>query len=109
MRFFGFFTAGRWLLPWAVLAITGTAFASESAEQTSLREDAASQLEMAFSAVDEAARQNALWIPAREAADNAKAAFDRGDYEQAITQARTAKQFAELGVRQLDYPPYRHF
>ncbi len=44
-----------------------------------------------------------------EALEEAKAAFDRGEFEQAITLARSARQFAELGIKQLAAPPYRHF
>jgi hypothetical protein len=94
---------------WLVLTLTGTAFASGNDEQTSLRADAANSVELAFLAVEQAARQNALWIPAKEAADHARAAFERGDYELAIRHARSATRFAALGIRQLDYPPYQHF
>ena len=109
MRICNHFVVPRWLLVWAVLAISGTAFASGDPEQTSLRTDAARELEMAVSAVDEAARKKALWIPAEQALDGAKAAFARGDFEQAITLARSARRFAELGIKQLATPPYRHY
>jgi len=109
MRVFRYYTLSCWFVAWLLSTGTGTAFASGSHEQTSLRADAAARVEMAFSAIEEAARQNALWIPAKEAANDARAAFERGDYELAIAHARTATEFAELGIRQLDYPPYRHF
>ncbi|UCH48158.1 MAG: hypothetical protein JSU95_19365 [Betaproteobacteria bacterium] len=89
--------------------ISGTALASEDPENTSLRSEAATQLEMAITAVEEAARRKALWIPAEEALQKAKAAFDRGEFEHAIKLARDARQFAELGIKQLETPPYRHF
>lgn len=60
-------------------------------------------------AVQEAERRKALWIPAIEALEDAKAAFDRGDFERSIELARSARQFAELGIKQLAAPPYRHF
>ncbi len=44
-----------------------------------------------------------------EALEEAKVAFDRGEFEQAIKLARSARQFAELGIQQLAAPPYRHF
>ncbi|MGD8478051.1 MAG: hypothetical protein PVH05_15175 [Burkholderiales bacterium] len=44
-----------------------------------------------------------------EAIEDARAAFDEGDFEHAIELARTAKKLAQLGIRQLDYPPYRQF
>ena len=109
MRGFRSYALSCWFVAWLAFTVTGTAFASGSHEQTSLREDAATCVEMAFSAIDEALSQNALWIPAKEAAENARVAFESGDYELAITHAHTAKKFAELGIRQLDYPPYRHF
>jgi len=109
MKHFSRISVSGWFVAWIVTAVVGTAFASEDPERTSLRADAAHQLEMAVSAVDEAARRKALWIPAREALDEATAAYGRGDFEQAITQARTARRFAELGIKQLEYPPYRHF
>lgn len=93
----------------AMLAVSGTALASGDPDHTSLRKVAADQLEVATAAVDEAARRNALWVPAVEALDNAKIAFERGEFEQAIRQARMARRFAELGIKQFDYPPYRHF
>ena len=68
MRVFHCFTITLKAMMWAVLAITGTALASQ-----------------------------------------ARAAFERGDYELAISQARDARRFAELGIRQLDFPPYQHF
>ncbi len=92
-----------------MLAVSGTALASGEPDHTSLRKDAARQLKIATAAVDEAASKKALWIPAAEALEEAKIAFERGDFEQAISQARMARQFAELGIKQLDYPPYRHF
>ena len=109
MSVFGHYGLRRWLFLWLLLAATGTAFASGSNDQASLREDAANSVEIAISAIEEAAQRKALWIPAKEAADNAREAFERGDYELAIAHARTATRFAELGIRQLDYPPYRHF
>lgn len=103
------FAVFRWLFTCALLAISGTGFASEDPEAASLRSHAAHQLELAVSAVDEAARKKALWIPAVKALDEARAAFASGDFEQAVKLARAARQFAALGMRQLEAPPYRHF
>jgi hypothetical protein len=99
----------RWLFCWVILAISGTALASAESEQAPLRRNAAIELETASAAIDEAARKKALWIPAVEAIEDARAAFDEGDFEHAIELARTAKKLAQLGIRQLDYPPYRQF
>lgn len=102
----------RWIYPLLALAlafISGTALASGGSDHTSLRKDAARELEIAVAAVDEATRREALWIPAVEALANAKTAFEAGDFEQVIEQARMATEFAELGIRQLGYPPYRPF
>ena len=85
------------------------AFASEDPQQTSLRSDANALLDGARSAVEEAARRKALWIPAQEALEGASDAYARGDYKEAILLARRARRFAELGLEQLDSPPYRHF
>jgi len=102
----------RWIYPLLALAVTvisGTALASGDADHTLLRENAAQELEIATAAVDEAAQKEALWIPAMDALDNARMAFERGDFPQVIEQARMATEFAELGIKQLSYPPYRPF
>lgn len=109
MRVFRHYGRSIWFAVWMTLAVTGTALASGNGEETSLRAKAAARVEMAFSAIDRAASQKALWIPAQEAADSARAAFEQGDYELAIAHARTAIELAELGIRQTGYPPYRHF
>jgi hypothetical protein len=102
----------RWLYPFLALAValvSGTALASGDSDHTSLRKDAARELEIAIAAVDEATRRKALWIPAVDALESAKTAYETGDFEQVIEQARMATEFAELGIRQLGYPPYRPF
>jgi len=101
-----------WMLPLLasiMMAISGTALASGGSDHTSLRKEAARELEVATAAVDEAARKEALWIPAVDALDNARLAFERGEFGQVIEQARMAKELAELGIKQLGYPPYRPF
>ncbi|UCD68326.1 MAG: hypothetical protein JSW48_16400 [Betaproteobacteria bacterium] len=109
MKFRVRFDLCRWFVIWAALAISGTALASEASEKSLLRNEAVAQLEMAISAVQEAERRKALWIPAAEALDEARAAFDLGEFVQSIELARSARQFAELGIKQLAAPPYRHF
>ena len=102
----------HWVYPvlaLALAALSGTALASGNADHTSLRNEAAGELEIATAAVDEAARKQALWIPARDALENARTAFKQGKFEQSIEQARVAKEFARLGINQLGYPPYRPF
>ena len=109
MRFCRYFFFSRCLVVWLMMAVSGTAFASEGPENTSLRNEAATELEMAITAIQEAEQRKALWIPAVEALEEAKAAFDRGEFEQAIKAARSARQFAKLGIEQRAAPPYRHF
>lgn len=102
----------RWIYPFLGLALTlisGTALASGNPDHTSLREQAAKELEVATAAVDEAAQKTALWIPAQDALENARTAFEQGKFEKVIEQARMAKEFAELGIQQLEYAPYRPF
>jgi hypothetical protein len=92
-----------------ILVISGTGFASQTADGTSLRGDARVEISHAVAAVAEARRKGALWIPAEKALVIAQAAFARGDYREAISQARVAKRFVELGIKQLDSEPYQHF
>ena len=101
-----------WIYPVLALALTvasGTALASGNPDHTVLRNEAAEALKIATAAVDEAVRNEALWIPAQDALENARTAFEQGDFEQVIEQARVAKEFAELGIKQLGYPLYRPF
>ncbi len=67
------------------------------------------ELDKATAAVAEAGRRGALWIPAQKALENAMAAFARGDHEKAISEARAAQRFVELGINQLDAEPYQQF
>lgn len=90
-----------------ILSFSGMAFASQEGTGTSLRSDACGELGMAVAAVTEADRSGALWIPAQTALDEAKAAFARGDYREAISQAQLAQRFAELGIKQLNSAPYQ--
>jgi hypothetical protein len=90
-----------------MLMSSGTGFASEADGGTSLRSDARVELGKAVAAVAEATRKGALWIPAQRALVNAKAAFARGDHQEAISQARIAQRFTELGMDQLDSAPYQ--
>ena len=92
-----------------ILVTSGTGFASQTADGTSLRRDARAEHSHAVAAVAEARRRGALWIPAEKALVNAEAAFARGDYREAISQARMAKRLVELGINQLNSEPYRHF
>jgi hypothetical protein len=92
-----------------ILVISGTAFASQSGDETSPGSDARAELDKAVAAVAEANRRGALWIPAQRALENAQAAFARGDHKEAIAQARLAQRFVELGIDQLDSDPYNAF
>ncbi len=90
-----------------ILSISGTAFASQEGNGTSLRSDACAALGKAVAVVAEADRRGALWIPAQAALDDARAAFARGDYREAIAKAQLAQRFAELGIEQLDSAPFK--
>lgn len=88
-----------------ILAFSGTGFASESGNETSLCSDARMELGKAVAAVAEASRRGTLWIPAQNALENAKDAFARGDHQEAIAHAQKAQRFAELGINQRDSEP----
>ena len=90
-----------------MLMFLGTGFASQSGDVTSLQSDARVEIDRAEAAVADADRRGALWIPAQSALVNAKAAFARGDHQEAIVQARIAQRFTELGIDQLDSAPYK--
>jgi hypothetical protein len=107
-------TFGIWLRNFIVAAgiillASGTAFASESGDEMSMGRDARAELDRAVAAVAEANRRGALWIPAQRALESAMAAFARGDHKEAISEARVAQRFVELGINQLDSEPYQHF
>ena len=92
-----------------ILVFSGTGFASQSGNHTSLCRDTRAELGKAVAAVAEASRRDALWIPAQEALESAKAAFKRGDHKETILYARMALHFVELGLKQRDTGPYQHF
>ncbi len=72
------------------------------------RERAARALADAQVTVERAAAARALWLPAQQAMEQARAEFSRGDFTAAERDALAAKDYAELGLRQLEYPPYRY-
>ena len=109
MNFLGFWLRYFILSAGVILLVSGTAFASQSGDETSPSSEAHAELDKAVAAVAEAGRQGALWIPAQRALESAKAAFARGDHKEAIAQARLAQRFVELGINQLGNEPYRHF
>lgn len=109
MDILGFWLRNFFIAAGAILVISGTAFASQSGDETPLGRDARAELDKAVAAVAEADRRGALWIPAQTALENAKAAFARGDHKEAIAQAQVALRFVELGINQLDSEPYQHF
>lgn len=88
----------------AVLPSTG-AYACGAADQAD-RKRAGEEVMRAEKAVQEAARQRALWTTAREALEQARAALARGDYSAAAKAARFAQEQARLGIAQRGY---RHF
>jgi hypothetical protein len=70
-------------------------------------EQAARAVREAEIAVNRAAEKKALWLNAQEALERAKTALAKGNAPLAGCEAADAKVFAELGIRQLEYPPYR--
>lgn len=55
-------------------------------------------------AVLAAREQQALWTTAEEALKLARRALERGNYAEALKQAKTAREHAELGLAQKSYP-----
>jgi hypothetical protein len=92
-----------------ILMVSGTAFASQSADETLLVRDVRAELNKAVAMVAEAKRRGALWLSAQTALENAKAAFARGDLKEAVSQAQLAQRFVELGIDQLKSEPYKAF
>ncbi|HWQ39410.1 MAG TPA: hypothetical protein VNM24_12540 [Burkholderiales bacterium] len=72
------------------------------------RQQADAALAQAKAAVARAAEARALWLNAQEALLAAEAALQKGDFAQTCREAFNARDFAELGITQLGYPPYRH-
>jgi hypothetical protein len=70
-------------------------------------EQARAAIVQAEAAVSRAAKLRALWTNAHESLERARAAFARGDFAAARESAHAAREFAELGVAQLQYPPSR--
>ena len=91
-----------------VIMFSGTSLASQSEDVASLRSDACLALDNAVTAVAEASRRGALWIPAQTALERARSAYERGDHQRAILHAQKAQRFAELGIIQLGSKPYQH-
>ena len=109
MDFLRFWLRNFILAAGVILLVSGTAFASQSGDETSPGKEARAEIDKAEAAAAEAGRRGARWIPAQRALESAKAAFARGDHKEAIAQARLAQRFVELGINQLDNDPYRHF
>lgn len=99
----------RYLLLTAVLAAVAPALPSQQECSARDMREAARSVRKAEAAVARAARAEALWLNAQEALGRAKAALARGEPAQAACAAEEAIVFAELGLRQLQYPPYRVF
>ena len=91
------------------LAAVAPAFPSQQECASRDMQEAARSVRKAEAAVVRAAKAEALWLNAQEALGRAKAALARGEPAQAACAAEEAIVFAELGVRQLQYPPYRAF
>jgi hypothetical protein len=71
--------------------------------------EAARAVRKAEAVVQRASKAGALWLNAQEAFERARSALARGEPAQAACAAGEATFFAELGMRQLRYPPYRVF
>jgi hypothetical protein len=96
------------ILLWIALAI-GTAPAQPSSGQCASadKEQSAAALAEAETAVGRAAAAHALWLPAQEAIAKARRAHAGGDYRTACREARSARDFAQLGMDQLKQPLYQ--
>jgi hypothetical protein len=86
-----------------VLAATGAA--ATSPDNPDLQGQKAHEaVTAARSAVEQAARSQALWTTARDALRDAESALAREDYVAAERSARFAAEQAKLGIEQLGYP-----
>ena len=99
-----FFGVGLLLFSLGCMAAQTTDCATECES----RERAAQALADAQVTVEQAAAARALWLPAQQSMEQALAEFSRGDFAAAERDARAAKDFGALGLRQLEYPPYRY-
>ena len=98
-----------WLIGSVLGVVQSAASESDAASSGAVRSEFAARqaLGAAESAVAEAAARRALWTVAQEALERARAAYADAAYQRAEREAKAARTFAELGIRQLRYPPYQ--
>lgn len=92
----------------SLLALSGCATQEPAKEAKAaapaISDAAQASLTAAQSAVKDAKSKNALWTTAESALKAAEEAAKKGDSEAVIKNANTAKQHAEMGLKQLTYP-----
>jgi hypothetical protein len=92
----------------ALLSATLIALGSASAmanEAPALSDEAKQALSKAEADVKEAQSKKALWTTAQDALKKAKEAADKGDNARVIAASKKASDQAQLGIKQLSYPP----
>lgn len=94
---------------WSVLALGLAASGIPAGETVVPAADrgARAAVEQAERAVTRARNARALWTVAEQALGTARQALANGRYDLAIEQARQAREFAELGIAQKDFPLVR--
>jgi hypothetical protein len=92
---------------WIALVLGSAAVQASTSECASAgKNQSAAVLAEAEAAVAKAAAARSLWLPAQEAIDKARRAHAGGDYRTACREARSAQDFARLGIDQLKQPLY---
>lgn len=71
---------------------------------TAVSDEAVMAIAKAKADVNAAKKQDALWIPAKNDLKQAEAAAAKGDSATAIKEAKSASEFAQMGIQQLNYP-----
>src|SRR5512135_2759529 len=70
-----------------------------------ISDEAKQALSKAEADVKEAQAKDALWTTAQDALKKAKEAADKGDSAAVIKDSHKASEHAQLGIKQLSYPP----
>ena len=96
------------LLALSIALAFGSATVQSSTSQCASagKEQSAAALAEAEAAVAKAEAARSLWLPAQDAIDKARRAHTGGDYRTACREARSAQDFARLGLDQLKQPLY---
>lgn len=91
------------LLSTAMLAIGSVNAMANDAP--ALSDEAKQALAKAETDVKEAQAKDALWTTAQDALKKAKEAAGKGDNGEVIKESLKASEHAQLGIKQLSYPP----